>query len=306
VIGNGKNGPPMAVFLALLCSLTYGAGDFFGGSAARKVHPFAVGWISHSLVVGPIAFAAILVGATSVAPHDLVWGAIGGLLGAVGLLALYAGLARGPMTIVAPTTALVAASLPVFVGAGIEGERPSAKQWAGIVLALIAILVISRPVGPVGPVLSDDDDMTGHAGFDPTTFGLAVVAGAGFGMFFVALHQTSGTAGLWPLVAGRAASSVLFSLFVFAVPPIRRRVLTGNLRPSLGLIAAAASLDLVANVFYLLANRRGALSVVAVLSSLYPASTILLANRLLNERIDRVQAAGIGLAAVAVGLVALG
>ena len=93
---------------------------------------------------------------------------------------------------------------------------------------------------------------------------------------------------------------------VFSVAPIRRRVLTRDLHPSLHLIAVAATLDLVANVFYLLANRRGALSIVAVLSSLYPASTIVLANRVLGERIARTQAVGMGLAGLAVGLVALG
>ena len=298
----------MAIFLALVCAVTYGAGDFFGGSAARRVHPFAVGWLSHSLVVFPVAGAAVLVGAGSVAQRDLLWGAIGGILGAAALLALYAGLARGPMTIVAPTTALVAASLPVVVGSVLQDEYHSDGQWAGIALALIAIVAVSlRPDD--GEPAPDDGEPAPDAGgisLDPTTLGLAVLAGAGFGIFFIALDRTSADAGLWPLVSGRLISAGLFTALVLTVKPFRQRVITHELRPNLPIIAAAATLDVAANVFYLLANRRGDLSTVAVLSSLYPASTIVLANRVLGERIGRVQAFGMVLAVIAVALVAAG
>lgn len=295
----------MGIFLALLCSVTYGAGDFFGGSAARRVHPFAVGWASHTMVLGPIALAAVFVGDTSIAAGDVVWGVVGGLLGAGALLALYAGLARGPMTIVAPTTALVAASLPVVIGSVLQGERPSPYQWAGIGLALVAIVVIS--LSPTSETASGNPgNHTVTKRFNTTTFGLAVLAGAGFGMFFVAVHETSKNAGLWPLVFGRAASAGLFSLLVLSVKPFRKRVLTKDLQPNLAIIGVSAALDVIANVFYLVANRLGDLSIIAVLSSLYPASTIVLANRLFKEQIAQRQALGMGLAAVAVGLIAAG
>lgn len=303
----------MAIVLALLCSVTYGAGDFFGGSAARRIHPFAVGWVSHSVVLGPIALAAYLVGAGSVSGRDLAWGAVAGLLGAVGLLSLYAGLARGPMTMVAPTTALVGASLPVVVGGAFQNETHSALQWSGIGLALAAIVVVSLPPPHAAPDGADgiggtdgpDRPPPGHR-FNAPTFGLAIAAGAGFGLFFVALDRTSDGAGLWPLVSGRAASAAVFTLLVLTAAPFRRRVLTRDLRPTVGLVMWAAALDLTANVFYLLATRRGALSTVAVLSSLYPASTIVLASRILGERIGRVQAAGMALAVGAIWMVAAG
>lgn len=290
----------MAILLALLCSITYGAGDFFGGTAARRVHPFAVGWSAHSIVLVPIALAAALVGASHVARKDVGWGALGGLLGAAALLALYAGLARGPMSIVAPTTALMAASVPVVVGSVFQHERPSMWQWIGIGLALVAIGVIS--ISPGG----DTDQASTNPGFNTTTFGLALIAGIGFGMFFVALDQTSSSAGLWPLVAGRAASTVVFSVLVLTVTPLRRLVVTSAIRINIATIMASAFLDLIANVFYLFATRRGALSIVAVLSSLYPASTIVLANRIHREVLTRFQLAGLGIAGIAVAFVAAG
>lgn len=307
----------MAIFLALLCSLTYGAGDFFGGSAARRVHPFAVGWASHTMVVVPIALVAALVGSEHVASRDLGWGAIGGLLGEGALLALYAGLARGPMTIVAPTTALVAAAVPVLVGSVFQGERPSIWQWQGIALAMVAIVAISLSPSPPAELHDHTDPnpqpesgqirfVPAAGGFNALTLGFSLIAGFGFGMFFVALDRTSKTAGLWPLVSGRVASSLLLSLLVVALPPFRRRVFTRNLWPTMALITGAAAFDLTANVFYLFAVRRGDLSIVAVLSSLYPASTVILANRFLKERLAPRQLAGMGIAVAAVVLVALG
>jgi drug/metabolite transporter (DMT)-like permease len=295
----------MAIFLALLCSVTYGAGDFFGGSAARRVHPFAVGWASHTMVVVPIAVVAALVGSERVTGRDLGWGAIGGLLGEGALLALYAGLARGPMTIVAPTTALIAAAVPVVVGSIFKGERPSIGQWVGIALAMVAIVVISLSPGSVAelhdpepdlntPPSADSTRVVPAEGFNTLTLGFSIIAGFGFGMFFVAL------------VSGRVASSLLLTLLVVTLPPFRRRVFTRNLWPTMTLITAAATFDLTANVFYLFAVRRGDLSIVAVLSSLYPASTVILANRFLKERLASRQVAGMGLAVAAVVLVAVG
>ena len=306
----------MAIFLALMCSLTYGAGDFYGGSAARRVHPFAVVWVSHTAVVGPIALVAAIVGANQVTAQDLGWGVVGGLMGEMALLALYAGLARGPMTIVAPTTGLVAAAIPVVVGSVFQGERPSGRQWIGIVLTMIAIVAVS--LSPSSPEPTVDKTLnrpnlqagstasSGSPRFGAITLGLALVAGCGFGMFFVALDRTSKDAGLWPLVSGRIASSLLLTAFVVAIPPFRRRVFTPNLGATLPLIATAATFDIVANVFYLVAARRGDLSIVAVLSSLYPASTVVLANRLLGERLARRQVLGMFVAVAAVALVASG
>jgi drug/metabolite transporter (DMT)-like permease len=291
----------MAIVLALLCSTAYGAGDFFGGFAAKKVHPFAVGWIAHSLVVLPLTVAAVLVGASEIRSHDLLWGAIGGLLGAAALLALYAGLARGPMSIVSPTAALVSAAIPVVVGA-LQGERPKPLQWFGIALALVAIVFIS--VTP--PTTSAAGAAANRPSpFDPVTFALSIGAGFGFGGFFVALAKTSKSAGLWPLVSGRVASATTFWLLIVLVISIRKRALAIDLGDSIVPIGLSALFDVTANGFYLFASRLGLLSIVAVLASLYPASTIVLARRVLNERIAPSQLGGLALATAAVILVAV-
>lgn len=299
----------MSIALALLCALTYGSGDFFGGVAARKVPPIAIAWLAHSMVVVPIAVAATFVGPTTPSPHDVVWGAFSGLLGAIGLLLLYFALGRGPMTIVAPTTALIAASLPVAAGT-LLGERPSQPQWIGIIGALIAIVVISG-----GASQTEDSDLSRELAerskhprptIDRTTLLATVGAGLGFGAFFVALDYTSDESGLWPLVAGRIASALVVTILVISNRRIRALALAPNLRSAVPAIAASAALDVTANVFFLFAVRGGLLSIVSVISSLYPASTILLANRILREHISRKQFGGMVLAVGAIGLVAAG
>lgn len=271
------------------------------------------------MVVVPIAVAATFVGPTTPSPHDVVWGAFSGLLGAIGLLLLYFALGRGPMTIVAPTTALIAASLPVAAGT-LLGERPSQPQWIGIIGALIAIVVISG-----GASQTEDSDLSRELAerskhprptidrtsfdrptIDRTTLLATVGAGLGFGAFFVALDYTSDESGLWPLVAGRIASALVVTILVISNRRIRALALAPNLRSAVPAIAASAALDVTANVFFLFAVRGGLLSIVSVISSLYPASTILLANRILREHISRKQFGGMVLAVGAIGLVAAG
>jgi drug/metabolite transporter (DMT)-like permease len=291
--------PAVAVLLALISALTYGTGDFFGGMAARRVHPIAVGWLSHVLVVVPIIVLAVIVGADAVSARDALWGAGGGLIGALALVGLYVSLSRGPMSIVAPITALVSVVIPVMVGA-LDGERPSLAQWAGIGTATVAIVLISTaPPSPAHPG-------AGPTRPSPTTLVAAGLAGTGFGLFFVALDRASDGSGLWPLAFGRMASSGAFSVLLLVSVAWRRRVFVPELRSAWPLIAGAAAFDLVANAFYLAATRRGLLSVVAVMTSMYPASTVLLASRVLQERIARSQLIGMGLALLAVTLVAAG
>jgi drug/metabolite transporter (DMT)-like permease len=196
-------------------------------------------------------------------------------------------LAAGPMSVVAPTTAVCSAVVPLVVGLA-TGERPSAMALTGALLALPAVVLVARESGS-------------HGRATPRVVALSVAAGVGFGGFFVALAGASADAGMWPLAAARVASLTIVIGLCFVT---RRglRVAEG----ALPAIALTGVLDVTANGLYLLAAGQGLLSVVAVLGSLYPASTVLLAMAMLHERLARAQVIGLVLAGVAVALIAVG
>lgn len=277
----------MAVLLALASAATYGAADFLGGLSSRRAPAVAVTLVSQAAgLVVLLCAVAVLGGSPTRA--DLAWGAASGLAGGVGLLLLYRGLAGGTMSVVAPITAVCAAAVPV--GAGLAmGERPSALALTGVVVALLAIVLVSREEAPAG------------APRGPVTAAVrtALLAGVAFGLFFVLLERTGDEAGLWPLVTARGGSiALLAAIGQVAGEPLRVP------RAALGGVLAAGILDMTANVLYLLAVREGLLSLVAVLSSLYPASTVLLATVVLRERLHPVQRTGLAAAAAAVALIA--
>jgi uncharacterized membrane protein len=275
----------MAALLALSAAVAYGAGDFLGGLAARRVPPTAVVLWSHIVGLSMLVAAAPLVGG-DVTREALAIGAAAGVLGGAGVTLFYRALAAGAMSVVAPITALLSAAVPVVVGLG-AGERPSGAALAGIALALGAVVLVSRePPSPAAPLRWQ-------------ALGLAVAAGVGFGLFFVTVDRAGGAAGLWPLVSARLASVSLFAglgaarLTSAALP-------RGVAGPAVG----CGLLDAGANIFYLLALAHGLLSVVSVLTALYPATTVLLARYVLGERLSPVQRAGLGTAAVAAVLIA--
>ena len=236
-------------------------------------------------LIGMLVVATIVGGAPSDA--DLGYGALGGLAGAAGVAMLYRGLASGSMSLVAPVTGVVAVVVPVVVGVG-GGERPAALQYAGILLALIAV-----------GLLSVGGSKGGRIG--RTTLLLAVGAGIGFGLFYVALARTSTDANLWPLVTARAASV----LVLVAVSAGARRLPTfGRTNPLV--IVGAGVFDVTANALYLLSVHGGLLSIVAVLVSLYPVSTVLCSMIVLGERLRAPQVAGVGIAFAAVVLITAG
>ncbi|MDQ3752264.1 MAG: DMT family transporter [Actinomycetota bacterium] len=286
----------MGIVFGLAAALIYGAADFVGGLVSRRTNVLSVVLFSQLWGTGPLLLAVPFFGG-AVGREDLAWGAAAGLAGAAGIVFLYRGLSIGRMTVVAPTTAVEAATIPVIFGLA-GGERPSAVALAGVALALPAVaLVSSSPRGGPG-------DTAGHGGVEgrlPPGLLDGLAAGLAFGFFFISLERTGSGSGLWPLVMARATAVVCVGTAA---------LLTGrSLRPSPGTtrsIAAAGGLDVLANILYLLASRRGLLSLVAVLTSLYPASTVLLARVVLRERLWRVQAAGLVLAAVGVGLIAAG
>lgn len=287
----------MGIVLGLAAAVTYGAADFVGGLVSRRTNVLAVVLFSQLWGTG-LLLAAVPFFGSAVSGEDLIWGVAAGLAGAAGIVFLYRGLSIGRMTVVAPTTAVEAAIIPVVFGLA-GGERPSGVALAGVALALPAVALVSSSPrrSPDGAVESGG----GGEGRLPLGLSEALVAGLAFGLFFISLERTGAGSGLWPLVPARAAAMVA----VGAVGLLARR----SLRPSPGTapsIAAAGGLDVAANILYLLASRQGLLSLVAVLTSLYPASTVLLARVVLHERLWRIQATGLVLAALGVALIALG
>ncbi|MGP4014399.1 EamA family transporter [Saccharopolyspora sp. 5N708] len=217
----------------------------------------------------------------------LGWGAAAGVASAAAFALLYRTLAIGPMSVLSPVTALVSAVLPVGVGL-VQGERLSAAGLVGLPLALVAVVLVSaghraRSVRPSRTALL-------------LTFG----AGAAIALQLICLHQAPSDSGLAPLIIGRAVSSVVT---LTAAGLLHRRL--GPERPAFALSAAAGVLDSLANLCFLLAARSGDLAVVAVITALYPAGTVLLARGVLAERIHRGQLVGLGTAAVAVSFLAL-
>ncbi len=251
-----------------------------------------------SLVVG--VFVVALSATPSPGLRDWAWGSVAGVASAVALGSFYHALSHGAMTVVAPITAVTSAALPVAYGL-VSGDRPKAMAYAGMALAVVAVALVSGAVG------------TRHEHARRATVVLAFVAGLGFAVIFVALGRTSKSSGMWPLVASRLTSVVLVTAFVLVMRAGSSRPRdgksVGSALPPLRLwrlAALAGALDMSANFFYLLAVRRGMLSIVVVVASLYPISTVCLAFGLDRERVSKSQATGMVLAVAALVLVSAG
>ena len=274
--------------LAAMCAVTYGLADYSGGRASRSVASTLVTLIGQSVSLVLVVVVVLLIGTPIASAHDLAWGAAAGAAGGFALIAFYRALASGAMTVVAPITAVISAVLPVIVGLSL-GERPSGTALAGIVVACVAVALVSGAIG------------TRHQHTSAGIIALAFAAGIGFGFVFVALARTADDSGLWPLVTARAASVPVVAVIVVATRPGR-----GAMRSVIWLIVASGVLDMGANFFYLEASHRGLLSVVAVISSMYPVSTVCLAFALDHERVSKTQAVGLAFAVTALTLVSLG
>jgi drug/metabolite transporter (DMT)-like permease len=289
----------MAALLALVSALCFGVSDFSGGLAARRVPAVAVVLVTNGLSLALAAVAVAFLPGSAYSARDLAWGAAAGVVGLLGVVLLYRGLAIGPMSVVAPLTAVLSAVVPVVVGT-VRGERPGAVAVAGVVLAVPAMALISREVGAAHPAGGRSGP---HQPLSGTAVLSALCAGLSFGGFYVLFAQTGPDGGAWPLVSQRAASVVL--LLVLTAAAVVRGSPAVPRGTGLWLAGIAGVTDFVANLAYLLATHRGLLALVAVLSSLYPATTVLLARGILGERLGREQAAGVALAVVAVVLIAL-
>ena len=276
----------MAVLLGLASAVVYGSADFLGGLATKRSSAYSVVvWSQLAGLVGLVA-AVFVLRQPLPAASDLGWGAIAGIGGGIGVVLLYRGLSIGRMGVVAPTAAVGAACIPVIVGLAL-GERPHPLALVGVVVALAAILLVSASA----PDTSSDNP--GRAGLLH-----AAGAGVGFAAFFIFLTYSDAAAGLWPLLAARV------SIVVAAVAAVVTRNAIRPAPGSWGVIAIVGILDMAANLLYLLASRRGLLSLVAVIVSLYPASTVVLARVVLAERLTARQLGGLLAAGAGVALIA--
>lgn len=276
------------VVLALSAALAYGLSDFVGGLASRRTRAWPVAVINSAAgFVGAVALALLLPG--SAGATDLWWGALAGVGSGTGGAFLYRGLAAGRMGVVAPVSGVGAALLPVVVAVG-TGERPELLVWVGIACAVPGIWLVSREP-------ADDPEHADSA----TAAGLVdgVLAGVGFGLLFAAMGQVPDSAGYTPLAVAQGVGVVAVVVTALLLRerwvPDHPTQLWGAVS---GLLATAAVLA------FLLATQQGLLTVAAVLTSLYPAFTILLAAGVLREPVHRGQAVGLVLCGVAVGLVA--
>ncbi len=283
----------MAYLLALLSAGCYGAADFTGGIVTRRAATIPVVLVSQATGLVLVALALPLLPAATPRAADLRWGAAAGLFGGIGVGLLYRALAIGTMSVVAPTTAVTAVILPVLTSIAM-GERPSWLAITGIIVGVAAIVLVSRQ--PV--TRSPSPEGRGGQGVRTSGLGPALIAGVGIGLFLLALAQTRGAAGMWPLLTNRLASVACFGV-VAAVGRHRARLPLALVPLAIG----GGTLDMTANALYLLAVRLGPLSAVVTLSSLYPASTVLLARGILGERLSAWQTAGVVTALVAVAFI---
>ncbi|SCX11607.1 EamA family transporter [Mycolicibacterium fluoranthenivorans] len=276
--------------LALVSAAGYGVSDFVGGIASRRVAALRVVIVSYPLAMVLLSVLALFVGGHVTSPA-VWWGLLCGFCQAFGVWWFYAALGSGPISVVSPLTAILVAGVPVGFGV-LMGERPSAVALAGIAVALVAVVLVSRGVS--------DEDVTEHR-FTTKVAWLTVGSGLAFGLNFVVINEAPHDAGLWPLVFARIAASVMVVLIALVAGQLR--VPTGV---PLWLALSAGVLDTVANVAMLWALQNSLLSLTGVLISLYPAGTVALALLVLKEKVTRWQVVGMVAALAAVAMIAAG
>jgi drug/metabolite transporter (DMT)-like permease len=277
----------MVVLLGLAAAVLYGGGDFLGGMATRRAHVLTVLTMVESAGVIVALAAAVLSGGPASLP-GLAWGFGAGAIGGLGLIVFYAGLAAGPMSVVAPVPGLVATVLPVAVALA-EGERPGAGVYAGALLCLVAIVLASAAPGT--------DRQT--SGTIARAIGYGTASGVAFGLFFLLIRNAGESGEVWPVAAGRIGELAA----VLAAAAVLRPGLRGV--PMKLAAVSAGVIDVVANLCYVAATRTGSFGLAVVLASLYPGVTVLLARVVLGERLRWIQRLGLGLAAFGIILVTI-
>ena len=272
----------LAAGFALASAFAWGSGDFLGGLTARRIGPLFSLFLSYFVGVSTLVLLALVSGEPFSSSADILWGALAGLVGLVGYLFLLQGFATGRMSVVAPVSAVLAAVLPVLFTA-MEVGPPGPLRLLGFGTALAAISLLSSAEGQAQR---------------PAGLGAALMAGLGFGGFFILLDQIGDGAVFWPLAAGRLTSILVMGAYILA-----RKGTQPPAKPPWKLLAAVGVADVAGNYFFLLAVQTGRLDIASVLVSLYPAITVLWAMWIAGERLTRWQALGVPLAVVAIALI---
>lgn len=275
----------VTVLFALVASVVFGCADFVGGAVSRRASPFRVAALGQLVALCLAVPTALLVRWEQVTAADAAWSLASGLTAGCGLGLFYSAMARGLISLVVPLTAVISATLPVAYGLA-QGERPGTPALVGVVLALVAIAIVSATPGS-GQTLSAA----------PIFFSLA--AGTLFGLFIILLSQVSDRAGLWPIALSRSGSGLVLAGLALT---LTGRQLHG-LRPLLPAGIAIGTLEAGGIIALFLALQRGPISIASVLLSLYPVTTVLLATVVLGERMSRTQLAGVALALASVILI---
>ena len=276
----------MEVVFGGISSLLYGVADFLGGEGAKRAPASSIVFWAGILSFPLILVVALIVGGEATL-DDYLLGALAGAFGGLGLVFLFAGLGRGQAAAVAPVAAALGAVVPVIV-AVIDGERPSALGWLGVVVAVPAIVLCVWVAEP------------GAASRSSMILGLA--AGLGFGGFTSLIRFTGEESNLLPLVTSRASTMLI--VLVMSGLGIWKLVSFGQLPRSI--VAGNALLDVSGNVALLLAVRAGSLALAAVAASFYPAVTVMMARFVNSELLHRRQVLGLGLTLLAMTAIALG
>jgi uncharacterized membrane protein len=281
-----------SVALGLLSALTWGTGDFCGGLATKRISPYAVVFGVQAVGALLLLIITLVVGEPLPGLEATLWAAGAGLAVVVGLVALYTGLARGQMGVVAPISGVIGAGVPIAAAAFTVG-LPGLLPLFGFGLALLSVWLMAYGAGE-GPVAAGHT--TRRSGLV-----LALVAGLGFGLFFVMLDRAAELYIWWPLVIARSMASLAL-LPVVIVLALRGRL--AGVRAALPFVLLAGTLDSLGNLFFGLAAQAGRLDIAAVLASLYSAVTVGLAWLILRERLSPPQWAGVAAALVAIPLIA--
>jgi drug/metabolite transporter (DMT)-like permease len=275
----------LAITCGLSSALAWGAGDFAGGFPARRGNVLTVILFSQ-LIGGLLLFLLTETVARHMPPtQHLVYGGLAGIFGVLGLIGLYKGLAEGRMGLVAPLSAIVTAVVTLSFSFLVEGY-PGPLRMTGFGVAMVAVWLLSSPGGRLK--------------VEGQELRLSVYAGLGFGLFFIFMDRASDQAVLWPLVAARGAAIVV----MFVILTTTRRLALPP-RGQFAFIALAGILDTMGNAAFGMAAHLGRLDMAAILASLYPASTVILAWTILRERLDQRQWFGVTFAAAALVLIAL-
>jgi drug/metabolite transporter (DMT)-like permease len=278
----------LAVLLGLVSAGAWGAADFTGGLASRRTGAYQAVLYGETTGLPAILAVALLMREPLPALSTWLVAMLAGILGSSGLLLLYDAMTRGLMSIATPVSALLAALIPVLIGSFIE-EPAGLPAVLGFVFALAAVWLISQSQAGI-------QDLLAHL----RALQLPLLAGLGFGIYFVLMHVSTRQATYWPMVASRTGGVLILSVYVL----LSRTSWKAN-KTAYGLIVLNGLLDIGGNIFFVLAGQAGRLDVSAVLSSLYPGATVLLAWVFLRERLSRSQWLGIAAALVAIVLFTL-